>query len=270
MSLRLFSNGGGVQSTAALILSARGEIDYPVHVFSNVGERAENPLTLCYVDEIAIPYAQAHGIEFVVTGKYWQRGERAGQLDDLYDHITRPESRSLPIPVRMNDTGAPGNRACTADFKIKVLSRFAKGRGATPDEPARVGLGITLDEWERMRTDSGEALQRLEYPLINLRLTRDACAAIITREGLPMPPKSSCYFCPFHRPSTWMRMRLEQPDLFEKAADLETLLNERRQMLGKDPVWLTRFRKPLREAIGKQGMLDLEIEDACESGYCLT
>lgn len=270
MNLRLFSNGGGVQSMAGLILSARGEIDFPTHVFSNVGAKAENPATLAYVHEVAIPYAQRHGIEFVVTGRVFQRGERAGQPEDLYERLTREGSRSLPIPVRMNDTGAPGTRSCTADFKIKVLSRFAKMRGATREAPARVGLGISLDEWERMRTDSGEAYQVLEYPLIDLRMTRDMCAALIEREGLPVPPKSSCYFCPFHRPSTWMRMRVEEPELFERAADLEALLNERRAMLGKDPVWLTRFRKPLREAIGHQGMLDLEIGDACESGYCLT
>ena len=269
MDLRLFSNGGGVQSTAALVLSAHGEIDYPVHVFANVGERAEHPDTLRYVREVAMPYAERHGIEFVEVRRRWQRGERAGQPEDLYDRLTKEGSRSLPIPVRMAN-GAPGRRACTADFKIRVLSRFAKERGATAASPALVGLGISMDEWERMRTDSGEALQRLDYPLIDLRMTRDACAALIAREGLPVPPKSSCWFCPFHRPSVWMRMRHEEPELFERAAQLEDLLNERRATLGKDPVWLTRFARPLRDAIGDQGMLDMEIEGACEAGYCMT
>lgn len=253
------------------MLSARGEINYPVHVFSNVGERAENPDTLRYVREVAIPYAQQHGLEFVVTERRFHRGERAGQPEDLYDRLMKDGSRSLPIPVRMNGNGAPGRRSCTADFKIKVLSRFARERGATRDDPARVGLGISLDEFERMRTDSGEAYQVLEYPLIDLRLTRDACAALIAREGLPVPPKSSCYFCPFHRPSVWMQLRVEQPELFERAADLETTLNERRKMLGKDPVWLTRFLKPLREAIAPQTLMDFGDDmDGCESGYCLT
>lgn len=260
-----------MQSVAALVLSAQGVINYPTHVFSNVGAKAENPATLAYLDAYAIPYAAAHGIEFVTVERRFVRGERKGQAEDLYDHLTREGSRSLPIPVRMHDTGAPGTRACTDAFKIKVLSRFAKERGATKADPAIVGLGISLDEYERMRLDSGESLQRLAYPLIDLRLTRDQCAAIITRAGLPVPPKSSCYFCPFHRPSTWARMRVEQPEQFEKAAELETLLNERRAMLGRDPVWLTRFRKPLRDAIGLQAVMDFGDDgDACESGYCLT
>lgn len=254
------------------MLSARGEIDFPLHAFSNVGDDSEMPDTLRYVREVAIPYAAQHGIEFVTVERRPVKGPFKGQAETLYGRLTLEGSRSIPIPLRTNDLGAPGRRACTVDFKIKVLSRFAKDRGATPDSPAIVGLGISLDEFERMRTDSDESVQRLEYPLIDLRLTRDACAALIAREGLPVPPKSSCYFCPFHRPSVWVQMRQEQPELFEKAADLEALLNERRTMLGKAPMWLTRFRKPLRDAIGEQSMMQFEDEysDMCESGYCMS
>lgn len=251
---------------AALILSARGEIDFPIHVFSNVGADSENPDTLVYVEDVIKPYAASHDIEFVVT----ERRTRDGKQETLMGRLTKEGSRSLPIPIRM-DNGAPGTRSCTADFKIKVLSKFAKSRGATKEQPAITGLGISLDEWERMRTDSGEAYQKLEYPLIDLRMSRDQCAALIAREGLSVPPKSSCYFCPFHRPSTWMRMRLEQPELFEKSAQLEELLNERRAALGKDSVWLTRFAKPLREAIGHQSMMQFDdVADGCEAGYCMT
>ena len=43
MTLRVFAHGGGVQSTAALVLSAQGRIDFPVHLFANVGDGSENP-----------------------------------------------------------------------------------------------------------------------------------------------------------------------------------------------------------------------------------
>jgi hypothetical protein len=70
-------------------------------------------------------------------------------------------------------------------------------------------------------------------------------------------------------------MRRDEPELFQKSVDLETLLNERRQMLGKDPVWLTRFNMPLNEAIGEaQDMLPLFVaspdNDSCDDGYCWT
>ena len=43
--LRFFSSGGGKQSIAALVLSAQGLINYPVHIFCNVGDDSEHPDT---------------------------------------------------------------------------------------------------------------------------------------------------------------------------------------------------------------------------------
>ena len=45
-------------------------------------------------------------------------------------------------------------------------------------------------------------------------------------------------------------------------------------MLGKDPVYLTRFGKPLAEAIAERqtdlpGLLDPDT-DSCDEGYCWT
>lgn len=42
----IFSTGGGVQSTACLVLAAQGKIPYRTFVFANVGDKAESPATL--------------------------------------------------------------------------------------------------------------------------------------------------------------------------------------------------------------------------------
>ena len=68
-------------------------------------------------------------------------------------------------------------------------------------------------------------------------------------------------------------MRRDESELFEKSADLEALLNKRRDMLGKDHVYLTRFGKPLREAIAvEQVGLDFgeHGDEGCDEGYCWT
>ena len=41
MTLRSFSYGGGVQSTAALVLACRREIDFPLFIFANTGDDSE-------------------------------------------------------------------------------------------------------------------------------------------------------------------------------------------------------------------------------------
>ena len=53
--MRIFSYGGGVQSTAALVLAAQGIIDYPTFLFCNVGNDSEDPKTLDYVHKYALP-----------------------------------------------------------------------------------------------------------------------------------------------------------------------------------------------------------------------
>lgn len=144
-----------------------------------------------------------------------------------------------------------------------------------------VGIGTSADEIHRANSRRVEAHERVVYPLIGvgedtgLRLNRADCARLIQRAGLPVPPKSSCYFCPFHRLETWDEMARTEPELFAKATDLEDTLNRRRDELGKDHVYLTRFGRPLRTvARGDQQTLPFGGDDAdldnCDSGWCMT
>jgi 3'-phosphoadenosine 5'-phosphosulfate sulfotransferase (PAPS reductase)/FAD synthetase len=271
VTLRAISYGGGVQSTALLVLAAQRRIDYPLAIMANVGDDSEHPATLTYVRDVAVPYAAANGIELHLL----DRTRRDGTTETLYGRLMRPGSRSLPIPVRMSN-GAPGTRSCTADFKIRVTGKFLKSRGASSADPATVALGISLDEIQRANTRRAEKHEQIVYPLISigddtgLRMTRTDCQQLIAAAGLPVPPKSSCYFCPFHRPSAWQDMARDDPDLFTKAADLESTLNDRRDQLGKDHVYLTRFGVPLRAAIATDQPL-LPLADAdCDGGWCAT
>jgi hypothetical protein len=267
--LRSCSYGGGVQSTALLVLAAQGRIDFPLFLFANVGDDSEHPATLTYVHEIAVPYADANGIELVELHRVPTKGAHAGQVETLYGQLMRKGSRSLPIPVRMSN-GAPGTRSCTADFKIWVVGKELRRRGATVDAPAAVALGISTDEIERATPgiDPKAPYQFRVYPLLDLGLSRHDCARVITAAGLPVPSKSACWFCPFHDREAWRRLKRDTPDLFERACDLERTLNDRRDALGKDHVYLTRFAKPLAETVDDQ--LVLEGMDGCDSGWCMT
>lgn len=268
--LRVISYGGGVQSTALLVLAATGRIDFPVFLFANVGDDSEDPATLEYVRRYAKPYAAAHGIEL----NELHRQRRDGTVETLFGRLTRHGSRSLPIPVRM-PSGAPGTRSCTADFKIKVVGRWLKAHGGSAATPATVGIGISLDEIERVNKRRAEPYERPVYPLLEHSppLRRHDCEWIIADAGLPVPGKSACWFCPFRRPQTWAETRRDRPDVFERACDLEDLLNSRRRELGRHPVWLTRFNRPLRVAVaGAQDMLPGFADDdaLCDNGACFT
>lgn len=274
--MRVFSYGGGVQSTAALVLAATGRIDFRTFLFANVGDDSEDPETLEYVERYAKPYAASQGITLHELRRVRVRGVVAGQVETLFSRLTREGSKSLPIPVRMSN-GAPGTRSCTTTYKIEVIGRWLKEHGATEANKATVGIGIGLDEIHRVNARIAMPYEIPVYPLLDfaMPLRRDDCPAIIRSAGLPVPPKSACWFCPFHRPDTWMEMRRDRPALFARACDLEDLLNARRAELKKDPVWLTRFNRPLRDLPAAQQMLPLldEPDEAggfCDNGACFT
>lgn len=300
--IKVISSGLGTQSMAMQVLLAQGIIKFDAILFCNVGEDSENPDTLAYKNEVAIPHAKKHGIEFVELHKVL----RDGSTDTIYQRLTRPGSKSIGIPVRMNGSGAPGRRSCTADFKILVVDKWLREHtqagarealrkdmllyaGDTKQvarilewtkfhEPvAQVGLGISLDEIERVKPNMDPdtiAWKENVFPLLDeveRPLSRQDCMNIITSAGLPIPPKSSCWFCPYHKLSVWQEMRQDQPELFWKSVELEKFLNERRKSLGMDPVWFTRLLKPLDQSTheyGQQGLFD-ETFDACETGYCM-
>jgi hypothetical protein len=319
-------HGGGIQTTALLILAGRGQLAYTTFLFANVGDDSEDPGTLLYLREIAQPYAAAHGL----TIHELHKTLRGGATETLFGRLTKPGSKSLPIPVRMPDEGAPGTRSCTANFKIQVVGKWLKEHGASEKDPAVLCMGISLDEIQRINTRKTEPYERLAYPLVGVLdgephdfglgrpLRRVDCERIIQAEPLPggpggqladrlrqlwgekdaatgewllpavtradlaasgfavmpRPPKSACWFCPLHRVSAWRAQRREQPALFRRSCDLELLLNVRRDELGKDRVFLTRYGRPLAEAIPAEApdlfsLIDDE-DGECDNGHCFT
>lgn len=269
MSLTVISYGGGVQSTAMVVLAAQGRLGYDVDaaLFANVGDDSEHPATLDYVRGVAGPFAIEQGLKlhelYAVT--------KDGKPRTLW-HLLATEN-TPSIPVRLGEGGAPANRTCTRKFKVDVVGKWLKANGASKDNPATVCIGISTDEIQRVNGKRAQPYERPVWPLIELGMNRADCVSVIKDAGLPVPPKSSCFFCPFKRADQWAEMRRDEPDLFVRAADLEASINERRHTRGKDPVYLTRFGKPLTEAISEaQDMLPgfSPDTDTCDEGYCWT
>lgn len=261
--INVVSFGGRVQSTALLVLASQMK-EKPLFVFSNVGDDSESPATLDYMRDYAVPFAEEFGIEIVtLTGK-----------TGLYQYAVESKN-SIPLPVWLN-SGAYGRRTCTTDFKIRRIDRYLKKHYA--GQYVNVSLGISWDEMSRMRphlmewTDKeGKSRlgfwKRISYPLIDARLNRDDCKRLVQNAGLPIPPKSSCFFCPFKKISEWIDMKHDQPELYEKAIRLESALREKRQRVGKDDIRLT--PKGLLEDVTAQSrMFDADDFESCDTGYC--
>jgi 3'-phosphoadenosine 5'-phosphosulfate sulfotransferase (PAPS reductase)/FAD synthetase len=294
---RYFSSGGGRQSAAALVLSKyaieiKSLLDYHlinlatltwnkishlilnksvdmysfveimaynIHIFSNVGNDSERPKTLAYVNDVLKPYAESNGIEFI---------EIQSKKETLRQNLMRVKS-SIPIPIVLQ-SGAFGNRTCTGEYKIKAVDRYI--RGDLDTDAYAVGLGISIDEFTRVKTpyDAKMKWRKRLYPLIELRLSALDCQRIVLFEGLPAAPKSSCYFCPFQTVKQWQELYNEDELLFNDAVFIERTLQARRLALGKDIIWLSQKKINLDQLVTNE-QIELGYEDSgCESGYCMT
>jgi hypothetical protein len=295
----VFSSGGGRQSSAALILSAKGIFPYKTHIFCNVGEDSEDNKTLQWVRNILVPYAEKNGIEFIVASK-------GGKT--LYQAINTTRY-SIPIPAKFfykNGKKNIGMRACTNEYKIRVSDHFIKTKFGDKINPpnVRVGLGISMDEFQRAKVypirkmgSVGEIKDNKgihywnkiqEYPLIFCSpfslfgkefkdgLTVSDCMWIVEQEGLGIPPKSACWFCPFHSIEYWKNLALKDDPLYHKGVELEQLLQQKEKNMkikyeieGREfnefGVYLTDFQVNLSNILkaNKDG-----LDENCESGYC--
>lgn len=286
--IRIFSFGGGVQSHGVLALQALGRMPQPYDyfVFANVGADSENPDTLDYIEKYTKPFCEAHDIKFVEVQKMRGRGKANKAPETLLEAINR-DNRSVPIPAYMGDSGAPGNRSCTQNFKVEVVDGLCKQNDYTHVE---MGFGISVDELRRVRhtewhdrqqkTKPFGLLKKREYPLVDLRLTRADCLDIIASVGLPKPPKSSCWFCPYVKLSECSTMAKTKPALFQQVIEVEETINHKRAKIGRDDLFLSNKLVPIAQAVAEYDAkhdapkLDLPFEDEtgdiCEEGVCMT
>jgi len=245
-----------------LVLAAQNRIPFRTFLFSNVGDDSENPDTLTYHRETALPYAKAAGLELIEVWRTLRNGDR----ETIYQRINRADTKSVVIPIR-GQNGKPMARDCTADFKVRVIGKWLKAHGATPENKATVAMGISVDEIHRANTLRAQDYEQLIYPLLDLRMRRTDCEQVIRDAGLPVPPKSACWFCPFHKPSYWSSV---DEETFYRAAELENVINERQATSGREPLYITRFGRPLLEAPLERTQETLFDDDHCDNGWCMT
>jgi len=233
------SYGGGIQSTALVVLAMRERwaIDEIVHV-DLMG--AESPATREYVALFGDWLRREHGRDITIIER------------DLYgDMLARPGF--TPVPWRGKYERFILSRQCTRQYKVQPLQRYLYDR--YPGERIGLMLGISVDEYHRMRDSSAARIEHV-YPLVDRRLTRWQCRDIIERAGLSVPYKSSCWFCPYRTPGSQLVLLQHYPQLREMADALEDRINAERRRRGQDEIAVLRV-----DGVEEQ-------EDFCEAGFC--
>jgi Phosphoadenosine phosphosulfate reductase family len=217
----ILSFGGGVNSVALLLWLLREGHPLDEVVFADTG--GEVPETYAYVTRISA-YLQEKDIPFTLI-----QGRVRGR--DLYD--TCLHRRVFPSTIW---------RWSTRDFKVLPIHRYYRSLS----DHVNQYLAIAYDELERMKDSHVPFITHI-YPLVDNRFTRENCKQIILDFGWPLPPKSSCFFCPFNTLSRWKWIYENHPDLYARALALEENSKHFPSQRLTDQVFRARASVTLRE-----------------------
>jgi len=241
---RIFSFGGGVQTTAAVILIAQGEIE-EVDELIFADTVSEKPETYWYMENYIKPILKKLNKPLTIIKSHLP----SYSYGDMYAHYWR--LATIPSVIQ---------RRCTDHFKLRPIAKYYKG------QEVEMMIGFSLDEAHRSRKKR-TLWANESYPLIEMQITAADCRRIIQDYGYPIPTKSSCFFCQYQRVPEWNWLKNNHPDLFQKALDLEAHFHERRPemkdqfgLLGGTPLW--RMKEDIHPEMFRN------TEYSCWSGHC--
>jgi len=257
-NLKIISLGLGVQSTAMYMMSSLGYIPRADHaIFADPG--AELPMTYEILEVLKDWASLNNGIPIHVN-------EERNLYKDLLNQVNSTGQRFASIPA-FSENGGMVRRQCTKEYKIEpVIREIRKLYGLKPRKRmpmTEVWLGITMDEIERMKVSQ---LPRVtyHYPLIDMRMTRGECISFFKDRSFPVPPKSSCVFCPYHSNKNWKELKEKLPDEFAKAVKIDEAIRDSSKKGLKEPIYLHRSCTPL-ERVDFGDQLEMFM---CEEGFC--
>ena len=257
------SLGWGVQSTAIACMMAEGELERAdVLIHSDTGHERQGTYEIA---ALLTPWLAERGMRVVTVS--------ADNADPLRADWG---GGGVMIPAFAKDkaTGKFGQlrRQCTHDWKIMPIRRYVReefrrhGLSLTPGSVKAI-MGISIDEWQRMR-DPDVKYMAHSYPLVDRRMSRRDCEDWLIFHGLPVPPKSSCTFCPYHGIAEWKRMKRAGGHDWNEAVQVDAELRDVRTLHW---LYVHPYREPLEEAVKipeDDGQMAMDMP--CDSGVCFT
>lgn len=265
--LHIISLGAGVQSSTMALMAAKGKISpMPVAaIFADTGAEPASVYKWLNWIEGELPYP----VHRVSRGDLWTdslRIRRSGKTGRLY------MEGGVPAFV-MNESGKASivRRQCTSDYKIVPIQQKTRGMllesGASS---AVMWIGISTDEALRMKPSRVPYITHL-WPLIDAGMTRGHCLEWMAK-NYPgrVPPRSACVFCPYHSDAEWSRLRREEPEEFERAAQYERELQDaasRQEALAGQP-FLHRSLVPIGDVLLNDGTHQSDLFDNECDGMC--
>ncbi|MCX6032595.1 MAG: hypothetical protein NT169_25315 [Chloroflexi bacterium] len=277
-ALRYLSLGAGVQSSTIVEMIADDLLprvdfaifadleDEPAYVYTQLDYLATRLATR------AIPLIRLHPGSIVAT------------------LLSATAYTSIPAFLELAGHQARVRRQCTNQFKAEPIERYVKDRlaqlGLTrprqmktmlaqvvkPGVTVACWLGISADEVHRLKPNRTPWIENV-WPLIDLRMSRTSCITWLTEHNHPVPGKSNCRICPFHRTAGWRDMAQNRPADFAHAVNVETQLQAKIGRFAQGltgALYLNYACQSLPALVHADLAPDQSLFDICEEGHCWT
>lgn len=229
--------GMGLNSTAVLVgMKERGIVPDLITTADTGGERPE---TYAYVDYFNA-WLESVGFPKIIMVK---RTTKFGEVETL---------ETLCLKKNMLPSLAYGFKTCSEKFKIRPQNKFMnhwkpaldcwntcitcskhkrehsvsqRKRWCADGSPFQGGkvikiIGYDAGEIRRAKI-ADDAKFTFQYPLIEWGWGRQECIDAIEKAGLRSPGKSSCFFCPSMKKPELVQLRVDHPDLAQRAIEME-------------------------------------------------
>lgn len=213
--MNIVSFGGGTNSTAMIIGMYQKGIPIDLILFADTG--AERPETYKYID-IFNNWLKEHGLIEITVVKYTDKNGNILTLEQDCMKVC-----NLP-------SIAYGFKTCSGKHKIGPQDKFCNNYDQCKEiwkQGEKVIKYIGYDAGEERRKTNAFAFDIQDkkykriYALIDWGWYREDCERVILEEGLPLPGKSSCFFCPSMKKQEIRDLRKNHPDLFDRAITIE-------------------------------------------------
>ena len=216
------SYGAGVDSTAMLVGMWRRGLRPDLILFADPG--SEHPETYRYLEEVMRPWLASVGFPDVVTvRKALTRGK-------LGDYATLEEK------CLTNGTGPSimfgfQKRECSSTWKHKPMDEYVETWApavACWERGVKVTRLIGYDAGAKDARRAWDLTEDVDYRYVYLLREwgwdRERCVAEIEAAGLPVPMKSSCWFCPASQVEEIRALDETHPDLGDRIMVLEATM----------------------------------------------
>jgi hypothetical protein len=231
--MNVVSYGGGTNSTAMIIGMIERGIPIDLILFADTG--GEKPWTYEYVD-LFDAWLKERGLRIEPLGYTDKDGNRLTLEDDCLAHGNLPAI-------------AYGWKTCSQKHKIGVQDKLLNNHPECQkiwDKGEKVNKFVGYDAGEITRILSAKPIDDADkkfsryYPLYEWDWYRPDCVQAILNAGLPLPGKSSCFFCPSMKTDEILKLREKHPDLLERALRIEDNAKDKFisiKGLGRDWSW---------------------------------